>query len=99
VLCKSPQIKNRGREFMFKDPATRGLEPISYRGALLSTLLHATVYVYTQFAECTSTDWKYKSISKKNLYVLSAEILACISERKLSVLNVFTVLTAGDYTE
>jgi hypothetical protein len=25
--------------------ATRGLEPISYRGALLSTLLHATVYV------------------------------------------------------
>jgi hypothetical protein len=35
--------------------ATRGLVPISYRGALLSTLLHATVYVYTQFAECTST--------------------------------------------
>jgi hypothetical protein len=49
--------------------ATRGLEPISYRGALLSTLLHtisyrgallstllhATVYVYTQFAECTGT--------------------------------------------
>jgi hypothetical protein len=24
---------------------TTGLEPISYRGALLSTLLHATVYV------------------------------------------------------
>jgi hypothetical protein len=34
---------------------TRGLEPISYRGALLSTLLHATVYVITQFAECTGT--------------------------------------------
>jgi hypothetical protein len=34
------------------------LEPISYRGALLSTLLHATVYVFTQFAECTSTDCK-----------------------------------------
>jgi hypothetical protein len=31
--------------------ATRGLEPISYRGALLNTFLHATVYVYTQFAE------------------------------------------------
>jgi predicted nuclease with RNAse H fold len=54
--------------------ATRGLEPISYRGALLSrllhaisyrgsllsTLLHATVYVYIQFAECTSTDLKKK---------------------------------------
>jgi hypothetical protein len=26
--------------------ATRGLEPISYRGALLSTLLHAAEYVY-----------------------------------------------------
>jgi hypothetical protein len=25
--------------------ATRGLEPISYRGVLVSTLLHATVYV------------------------------------------------------
>jgi hypothetical protein len=40
--------------------ATRGLEPtsISYREALLSTLLHATVYVYAQFAECTGTDCK-----------------------------------------
>jgi hypothetical protein len=27
--------------------ATRGLEPISYGGALLSTLLCATVYVFT----------------------------------------------------
>jgi hypothetical protein len=26
--------------------ATRGLEHISYKGALLSTLLHATVYIY-----------------------------------------------------
>jgi hypothetical protein len=26
--------------------ATRGLESISYRGALLSTLLHATVYMF-----------------------------------------------------
>jgi hypothetical protein len=45
---------------------TRGLEPVSYRGGLLSTLIHATVYaftilvhiancvyVFTQFAECT----------------------------------------------
>jgi hypothetical protein len=38
--------------------ATRGFERISYRGALLSTLLHATVFVFTQFAECTSTDCK-----------------------------------------
>jgi hypothetical protein len=26
--------------------AARGLEPISYRGVLVSTLLHATVYVF-----------------------------------------------------
>jgi hypothetical protein len=38
--------------------STRGLEPLSYRGALLSTLLHANVYVFTQFAECTSRDCK-----------------------------------------
>jgi hypothetical protein len=44
--------------------ATRGLEPISYRGVLLSTLLHATVYVFTQFAECTNTDCKEKGIKK-----------------------------------
>jgi hypothetical protein len=37
---------------------TRGLEPISYKGALLSSLLHATVLVFTQFAECTGTDCK-----------------------------------------
>jgi hypothetical protein len=31
---------------MFLCPkATRGLEPISYRGALLSTLLHATIHM------------------------------------------------------
>jgi hypothetical protein len=38
--------------------ATRGFEPISCRGALLNTLLHITVYVYTQYAECTGTDCK-----------------------------------------
>jgi hypothetical protein len=31
--------------------ATRGLEPINYRGVLVSTRLHATVYVYTKFAK------------------------------------------------
>jgi hypothetical protein len=36
--------------------ATRGLELVSYRGALPSILLHATVYVVTQFAECPGTD-------------------------------------------
>jgi hypothetical protein len=44
-------------KFLFPK-ATRGFEPISYRGALLSTLLHATVHVFIQFAECTSTDCK-----------------------------------------
>jgi hypothetical protein len=33
--------------------ATGDPEPISYGGVLLSSLLHATVYVFTQFAECT----------------------------------------------
>jgi hypothetical protein len=32
--------------FNFIPKATRGFEPISYRGALLSTLLHATVYMF-----------------------------------------------------
>jgi hypothetical protein len=47
-------------KFLFPK-ATRGLEPISYRRAILSTLLHATVYIFfffTKFAECTSTDCK-----------------------------------------
>jgi hypothetical protein len=34
------------------------LVPYIYRGALLSTLLHAIVYVFTQFVACTSTDCK-----------------------------------------
>jgi hypothetical protein len=34
---------------------TGGPEPISYRGASLGTLLRATVYVFTRFAECTGT--------------------------------------------
>jgi hypothetical protein len=29
--------------------ATRDLEPISYREILLNTLLHVTIYVFTQF--------------------------------------------------
>jgi hypothetical protein len=43
------------------------LHAISYRGALLSTLLHATVYDYTQFAECTDTDYNKMQI-KTNLW-------------------------------
>jgi hypothetical protein len=41
----------------FFPKATTGLEPIGYRGALLSSLLLVSVYD-TQFAECTSTDCK-----------------------------------------
>jgi hypothetical protein len=33
--------------------ATTGLIPIIYRRALLNTLLHAVVYIFTQVAECT----------------------------------------------
>jgi hypothetical protein len=43
----------------------KGHEPISYRGELLNTRLHATVCVYTQFAECTGTDCKQNGITKK----------------------------------
>jgi hypothetical protein len=42
------------------------LHAISCSGALLSTLLHATVYVLTQFAECTGTDCKQNGITKQN---------------------------------
>jgi hypothetical protein len=47
-----------------------GLEPIGYRLVLVSTLLHATVYILTQFAECTGTDCKWNGIAnkKKNTY-------------------------------
>jgi hypothetical protein len=44
--------------------ATTGNEPISCRGALMSTLLHANVYVFTQFAECTCTDCKQNRITE-----------------------------------
>jgi hypothetical protein len=39
--------------FQYFPKATRGLEQ---KEALLSTLLHATAYVYTQFVECPNTD-------------------------------------------
>jgi hypothetical protein len=38
-----PSRKVPGTHFCYIPKATRGLEPISYRGALRSTLLHATV--------------------------------------------------------
>jgi hypothetical protein len=34
------------------------LHVISYRGALLNTLLRVTVYVFTEFSECTGTACK-----------------------------------------
>jgi hypothetical protein len=52
---QSRKLKSTGLDYRLQI-TTRGLEPISYRGALLSTLLHATVHVYTQFAECTGTE-------------------------------------------
>jgi hypothetical protein len=33
---------------------------------LLNTLLHATVYVFTRFAECSGTDYKQNGITKRN---------------------------------
>jgi hypothetical protein len=50
----SPGVKRQGPETdnLFPE-ARRGLERIGYRGALLSALLRATVYVFTQFAKYT----------------------------------------------
>jgi hypothetical protein len=48
--------------FILDPKATRGLEPISYTGVQVSTLLHAIAYVFTQFAEWTSTDCKENKI-------------------------------------
>jgi hypothetical protein len=49
--------------------ATRGLEPISYRGALLSTLLHATVYLFHTICWVywyrLQIKWDYKKYSRK----------------------------------
>jgi hypothetical protein len=45
-------------QFVSFPKATRGLAPISYKGALLSTLLHAIVQVITKLFECTGTDDK-----------------------------------------
>jgi hypothetical protein len=39
--------------------------PISYRRVLLSPLLYATVYIFTQFAECTCIDCKLNGITKE----------------------------------
>jgi hypothetical protein len=33
-------------------------DPIKYRRVLVSTLLHAFIYDFTTFAECTGTDCK-----------------------------------------
>jgi hypothetical protein len=41
----------------------------------LSTLLHATVYVYKQFSECTGTDYKLNEISKKNLQPVTMAVI------------------------
>jgi hypothetical protein len=42
--------------------ATRGFEPIIYRGVLQSALQFDILYVFTQFPECTSTHCKYNGI-------------------------------------
>jgi hypothetical protein len=60
--------------------ATRGLEPISYRGALLSTLLHATVYVFlhdllnvlVQIANKMGLQKKSSDLRKKGILAVEA---------------------------
>jgi hypothetical protein len=42
--------------------ATTGLEIISYRAALLNNFLHVTVYVFTLFAQYTTTDLQKNGI-------------------------------------
>jgi hypothetical protein len=45
--------------------AVPGLVPISYITALLSPFLHAIVYIFTKFSECTCTDCEKNRITKK----------------------------------
>jgi hypothetical protein len=44
--------------------ATRDFEPIICRELLLSTLIHATAYVYTRFTDCTGTGCKSNGMKK-----------------------------------
>jgi hypothetical protein len=53
-------------QFLFPK-ATRGLEPISYRGVLVSTLLHATVYVFLHNLLNVLLHTANKMAFKKNL--------------------------------
>jgi hypothetical protein len=66
---------------VFKSHSQKPQEALSllnYRGALLSTLLHATVYVsFTQFAECISTDCKWNGITKKKKSYLTHIYALC----------------------
>jgi hypothetical protein len=56
----------------FSQKLQQDLMPISYGRWLLSTPLHATVYIFTQFAEYTSTDCK-------NEMALQQKIVLCFS--------------------
>jgi hypothetical protein len=55
-FCRPENLWESNEKYFPK--ATRGLEPISYREALLSSLLYAIVYIFTQSAECTGIDCK-----------------------------------------
>jgi hypothetical protein len=56
---KIPTVKEEIRRYnsqsVLASVHTGGLEPISYRGVLVSTLPHPFAHVFTQFAECTNT--------------------------------------------
>jgi hypothetical protein len=59
---------------------TRGFEPIIYRGALLSTLLHAIVYIFYTICWMLWYRLRMKWDYKTNTFLLSARTLySCIN--------------------
>jgi hypothetical protein len=59
----------------------KSLEPISYREALLSTLLHVIVYIFTHFPKCTDwyrlqIQWNYKKeyMSLNNIGSIGSDV-------------------------
>jgi hypothetical protein len=54
---------------MFLFPKARGLERISYREALLSTLLHATVYMFLHNLLNVLVQTANKTVLQKTLFL------------------------------
>jgi hypothetical protein len=74
--------------------ATKGLEPVSYRGVLVSTLLHATVYMFLHNLLNVLVQIANKMELQKKMTIIRNYTTACrvINTEYLSYLFLFTVL-------